>query len=122
MHAECYTVCIQRGWRCGNRRQPGPRAGTSGRDRETVPQMAIWTIEVRRPSGEIETVAKEDPRNLVQIIEVLRRATREAGRGEILTVNRHSKAPARPKFAPRRRGCAQYSYEDGCPLHGEGCA
>lgn len=24
--------------------------------------------------------------------------------------------------APRRRGCALYDPEQGCPLHGEGCA
>lgn len=86
--------------------------------------MATWTIEVRRPNGEVETVVKEDPRNLLQAIELLRKTTREAGRGEVLTVNGQSRAPksAVTRSGARRRGCALYDPEQGCPLHGEGCA
>lgn len=83
--------------------------------------MATWTIEVRRPNGEVETVVRDDPRNLLQAIEKLRKDTRAAGRGEVLTVNGQSKAPA-IKVGRWQRGCALYDREQGCPLHGEGCA
>lgn len=76
-------------------------------------------LVIKRPNGEIETVVKESDRDLAWIVSAVRHATREAGRGEVLSVDGYK--TNRP-IAQARVGCPQYRRNDGCPLHGEGCA
>lgn len=80
----------------------------------------MTTITIRRPSGTTETV--ELPQDIVSLPARRKIAadTKAAGRGEILSWNvTPSQAPKLHRLPSVRHCCAQWSADQGCPLHGD---